>query len=282
MFATAGRHREVVDISIATEAVARQRGDREGLVYALVAPTLALYSLGRWDEALGRVAEADSIDSSPHARSESLWAVGILGARGKIDEGQALLDRLGMMRDSEQPDVLAGFAAAEAMLMSAAGRHAQARAAAARGLEQSNVLSLAEPSMRVCAIESISAGIELGELDAVEEALGRVLEMKPGERFAVLDAEVDRLSARVAARRGDTETAEAGFRMAEASFAAQGNPFALATTQLEHAELLREQGRHEEAEPLADAARAGFEELEATAMLERLQSMAGTTRSLAD
>ena len=70
-------------------------------------------------------------------------------------------------------------------------------------------------------------------------------------------------------------TAETGFTTAARLYADLGWPFDVAIVKLEHAEWLVEQGRVDEAQPLAAEARENFERLRAKPYLERLERLHG-------
>jgi hypothetical protein len=74
------------------------------------------------------------------------------------------------------------------------------------------------------------------------------------------------------------ESAEADFAEAARSFAELGVVFWRAVTQVEHAERLADEGRHDAAEPLFAEARAVFERLEATPWIGRASQAASAGR----
>jgi hypothetical protein len=82
-------------------------------------------------------------------------------------------------------------------------------------------------------------------------------------------AHIVRFRARLDAANGSDDSVDAGFRQAENLYRERSLVFLLATTQLEHAEWLADQGRAVEAEPLLAEARETFERLEATPWIER-------------
>jgi class 3 adenylate cyclase len=267
----AGRFVDTVELGAEVEAGARQRGDRELLVTALLNPLEALSALGCWQEALAKVAAADELEASHHARSDRLSAVAILCDQGELERGRTLLDAHEADREAEQADIASGFAGQEARLLRAEGRNGEARVAAERGLAHAESLGLGNYSVRSCLIEAIEAAFELGDLDDAAALLGRIDALQPGRLFPVLEAHGHRLHARLAAAVGGDDDPERRFRAADALFEQEGMVFALAVTRLEHAEWLAQQGRPDEG--LSAAARTTFEQLGAKPWLERVDTV---------
>jgi hypothetical protein len=93
--------------------------------------------------------------------------------------------------------------------------------------------------------------------------LARLDALPPGKR-----PYLHTLRARFRARIGN-DPADPLFAEAEQTLARLERPFDLAVIQLEHAEWLISEERADEAEPLLEAARATFEQLEAKPWLQR-------------
>ena len=85
-----------------------------------------------------------------------------------------------------------------------------------------------------------------------------------------MDAQLARLGARLAARRGETTAIDELSNAAIARFRELGTPFWLAVTLLEHAEWLAGEGRVEQAQAGLLEAREIFERLKCGPWLERL------------
>ncbi|HEY2073972.1 MAG TPA: AAA family ATPase, partial [Gaiellaceae bacterium] len=275
-----GHFLEAVELGAEVGAQARLRGDRESLVNALLNPIEALSALGRWQEVLDRVAEADELDASVHARSDLVSAVAVFCELGDREGGRAILDAQALDRDAEQADIVAGFAAAEARLLRAEGRLAEARAAAERGLGMSPQLGLQNYSVRLCLIDAVESALQAGDLDDAQHLLDRVAALKPGSRFPVLQAHALRLRARLDAANGDDERADRAFAEAAAIFDAEKLVFGLALTRIEHAEWLAANDREDEARRSAEQALETFEELRAVPWIERATPLAGPVRSV--
>jgi predicted ATPase/class 3 adenylate cyclase len=254
------------------EAQARQRGDREQLASARLGNIGVLAELGRWQEALTRAAEADQLQASPWASSGLIAIAHVHCEQGDIDAAQAVLDDQAWARDAEQPDMSAAFAIAEARLLRACDRSAEALAAAERGLAQRTELGITSWVIRSCLFEALEAALELDDHAKAGELLAFADGLQPGQLSPQLKAQRHRFHARLDARRASHDRVDDDFRSAETLFREYGFVFRHAVTQLEHAEWLLEQERVAEAAPLLAQARETFEQLEAKPWLERLAS----------
>jgi tetratricopeptide (TPR) repeat protein len=190
--------------------------------------------------------------------------------QGELTEAERLFREYESLRDGQQPELLAAFLAAEARLFRAHGRPADALAAAELGLTHRGELSSTSTKIKSNLVEAIEASFELGEFGRVEELVTSIEKLPPGERTASLDAQAARSRARLDAARGQDDEVDGGFRRAQALFREFGIAFYLGAAELEHAEWLASQGRHDEAEPLLAEAREIFERLEAKPWLDRL------------
>ncbi len=125
--------------------------------------------------------------------------------------------------------------------------------------------------LREAGAEGIEAAIALGDLDGAEELLADLTSRTNKREY--LRMHLDRLRARLAAARGDTEAAAAAFPPAVARLREFGAPFWLAVGLFEYGEWLAGQGRTGESEPLLTEASEIFELLKARPWLERLDSL---------
>jgi hypothetical protein len=113
------------------------------------------------------------------------------------------------------------------------------------------------------------SALALKDLAKVDELVGVVDALGPGERPPYLRAQALRFRARLADSRGNPDAVEPFFVAAEEAFAQLGMPFWLAVTQLEHAEWLVANGRGVNARPMLAGAVATFERLKALPWLDR-------------
>src|SRR5579871_2031829 len=97
---------------------ARQRGDREVMATQLSTSVGVLRRLGRWDEALARLADVEAMTKlSLWARSELIEAIPIYCERGELDRAEELLREQEWQRETDQPEFLVACAAVEARLL---------------------------------------------------------------------------------------------------------------------------------------------------------------------
>jgi predicted ATPase/class 3 adenylate cyclase len=273
------RYAEALALSDDIQARARQRGDREQLAFQLGGAIPMLAGLGRWQEGLDRAVETAQLQASSYARSEAVEAVQILCEQGRIEHAEALLLENGWQRDAEHTEAAAGFASAEARLLRAQNRPAEALAAAERGLAYGDQVGLTNYYMKRCMIEAVEAALDLDDLAKGDDLLTTIDDLLPGQRPPLLEAHRARFHARLDARRGIHDRVEHNFRSAETLFAEYGLVFHHAATQLEHAEWLVGQGRGDEAGLLLGEARVTFEQLEARPWLDRVDAVQAATRT---
>ncbi len=151
---------------------------------------------------------------------------------------------------------------AEAQALRAEGKLREALETAESALEGRAHLGITFLTVKLALVEALEAAFALGETDRVQEFLGIVDALRPGECPPLLEAQAHRFRAKLNAE-------EADFRAAATLFGELEMQFWLAVTLVEHGELLVEQGRTETAEPLLAQAHETFERLGAAPWLER-------------
>jgi class 3 adenylate cyclase/tetratricopeptide (TPR) repeat protein len=265
------RYADSVAVIAEIEVWARQRGNRERLAAARLGCVPSLVELGRWQEALGRAEEADELGASLWSRTEVINVVAVLCEQQRLDAAQAILDGQRWQRDAE-PEMVAAYSAAEARLLRAKKRPAEALAAAERGLSHRTDVGMANQRIKRCLVEALEGALEMDDHDNAADLLAIVDVLQPGELTPSLEAQRHRFHARLDSLRGNHVHFERHYRTAEAIFAEYDLAFHLAVTQLEHAEWLISQGRRDEAQPLLAHAGGTFERLEAEPWITRLQS----------
>jgi uncharacterized OB-fold protein len=176
-------------------------------------------------------------------------------------------------RDAEQADLIATFGAAEAALLRAQGRPAEASASATRGLTVREEVGISNAWVKRCLIEAIEASLAGDDLERADELLASAEALRPGDVSPHLDGHRARLRAQVEARKGGERVDEL-FRHAERVFGESAVPFHLAVAQLEHAEWLLAQPHAADAHILLAEARATFQRLEAAPWLARVEAAA--------
>ncbi|HET7354205.1 MAG TPA: adenylate/guanylate cyclase domain-containing protein [Gaiellaceae bacterium] len=266
-------HLDALALTEQMEATTRQRGNREWLTMARIGSITSLVELGRWQEALERVAEADERLASPFTRADLVTAVPVLCDQGRVDAAAALLADQEWQRNAEQTEVAVAFAGAEARLLRAQNRPEEALAAAERGLSHREELGVTSLMVRNCLWQALEAAFDLGELTKADVLLASVDDLRPGQITPSLDGHRTRFRARLSARRGEHRDVERNYRRAQALFSEHGFAFHQAATELEHAEWLVGQSRSEQAQRLLAHARETFEQLAAEPWLQRVDAV---------
>jgi tetratricopeptide (TPR) repeat protein len=267
------RFAETLTLSDEMLAVARQRGDSQAMAAARLGDIPSLVELGHWDDALARAAEAEQLQASPAALSEAIFGVPVLCERGDLEAAAALLAPHEWQREAEHTEFLASFAVTEARLLRSRNSLAEALAAAERGLACRGELGIASRKVKLSLVEALEAALALDDLVKADELITILDELQPGQLTPILAGERARFHARIAARRGATESVEHDFQTAARTFGEHSLVFRHALTLLEHAEWLVEQERPADARPLLDQAREAFEQLRATPWVERVDAI---------
>jgi class 3 adenylate cyclase/tetratricopeptide (TPR) repeat protein len=261
---------EALDLCDRSAALARRRGDRRWESSLRTGGLIELFQLGRWDEAIAVAAEEAPLVTNEMTMGSLLNVALVHCERGEVDAARDIVRAGEGIRASANPQGLAGFAAVEARVLRAEGRHAEALAAAKRGLAVRLDLSITDATIKGCLVEAVTAALDLGDLEEAEALMSIPDSLDPGDLTPFLQASAARLRARLDAARGGGEGIGQRFRSAAGLFREFGFVFYLAVTQLEYGEWLVGEGRDTEAEPVLSEARETFERLRATPWLERL------------
>jgi class 3 adenylate cyclase/tetratricopeptide (TPR) repeat protein len=267
---------EVLDLIERSLLIALRRGNRRMQSILRTGSLGSLSLLGRWDEALTVAAEEEPSVASDLVRGQLLVVSSIHCERGNLDAARALLAASDTLRDNDNWQLRAGFAAEEARLLRAQGRPDQALAVAERALAAVGELTITDTGAKATLVEAIEAALAVPDLNKAEELLAIPESLDAGELTPFLRANTARLNARLDAARGNSERVEDRFRTAASLFREFGLVFHVAVTQLEHAEWLTSQQRADEADALLAEARQTFERLEAAPWLERTGQAAAT------
>jgi predicted ATPase/class 3 adenylate cyclase len=270
------RHEDALAVLEEIETQERHRGNRERVTGARNNGIASLGALGRWEEALARAEEGEQSLASPRVRADVVNAAPILCERGDPDAAEALLGRHRWAREAEQAELAAFYAAAEARLLRAQGRPAEAITAAARPLNQLSQVGITSMPVKRALVEALDAALELDDLGKTDELLAVIDALQPGELTPWLEAQRVRIHARLDVRRGGDDHVEHRFRTATMLFDEGRFVFHRAVTQAEHAEWLTSRGRADEGEALRAAAHATFEQLGARPWLDRVEAALAT------
>jgi tetratricopeptide (TPR) repeat protein len=270
------RFEEVLELGRQGLELARRTGDRLWEVSFMVGDTGELVYLGRWDEAVERLDRVDTFDEQVQdiVRTGLCTLVPVFGYRGELKRAREMLAVMRDMETSQDVQVRAAFLVTQASLLRAEGKYAEALAAAEEAFATRVEFGVRAQHVKEALVESVEAAFALGDLDKVEELLGVIEGLRPGELTPYVQAQGARFGARLAAARKETERVEPGFEAAARQFSDLSMPFARAVTLLEYGEWLVSQDRAAEAAPKFEQAGATFEQLKATPWVERLERVA--------
>ncbi len=264
VFESADRFSETLAITKRALAHAARAGDQSWELMLRSGNVSSLVLVGRWGEA---IETADELARSPHGHQVASMlgcALEVDCLRGDVERAK---ERLSSMTDeSEDPQVRASQALFKAFVLRAEGDPAAALDALQPAHDARKSLGIRFLTVKLAIIEELECASALGDAARIDRVLEAIDELRPGERPPLLTAHAARFRAR---RTTDASEAEREFRGAAEIFRDHHLVFWLAVTQLEHAELLVEEGRSDDAEPLLAEARETFERLEARPWLER-------------
>ena len=264
IFESADRFSETLAITDRALAHAARAGDQSWELMLRSGKVSSLVLVGRWGEA---IETADELARSPHGHQVASMlgcALEIDCRRGDVERAK---ERLSSVTDeSEDPQVRASHALYKAIVLRAEGDPAAALEALQPALDARESLGIRFLTVKLAIIEELECASALGDAARIDRVLEAIDELRPGDRRPLLTAHAARFRAR---RTTDASEAEREFRGAAEIFRDHHLVFWLAVTQLEHAELLVEHGRSDDAEPLLAEARETFERLEAHPWLER-------------
>jgi hypothetical protein len=193
--------------------------------------------------------------------------------RGRIERAEWALAFAARLQHSADVQDRAAYATAKATVLRAAGRHAEALAAAEEAIAMVDILGWGSQVAKQGLVEAIEAALAVGELERAETLVALIEDRPRGAVPLYLRAH----AARFRARLSTGSEVEPRLKSAAATFRELGLPFWTAVAEFELAEWLVAHGRDHEAAPLLSGARETFERLEATPWLERAD-LAGAGR----
>jgi predicted ATPase/class 3 adenylate cyclase len=268
------RIREGLELALRGVELGRKIGDRgvDGALREWVRGNMLL--LGQWDEVFAEERELDIEDEQILAWHRFLL-VGPLVWRGELEEAERRVEAIRPHVDIRELQQVANFRIAEAELLLASGRASEAHAVAEGVVEMHAELvgGTSQGAVKQALAVALESALTIGNEEKVDELLGLVERIPPGQITPSVRALGARFAARRAVLRRDSETASAGFLAAARIFREIETPFELALVLLEHAEWLAGDGQMDEVEGLAAEARELFDRLRAIPYLERLASL---------
>jgi predicted ATPase/class 3 adenylate cyclase len=262
--------------------LARRKGDRASELTALLGHVGPLIALGRWDEALAFVNEAEAAEELEAMQWTSVRVAEVVPVyirRGDLEAARRVFNVARARSDEHNDEIRARVASIEIELINAEGDHRAALSMANDVLKLLPVLALMDIGLKRAIARGVEAALELGDLETADAMLNVVRRASPGLVTPLLRAQVARLGARLSALRGEHDSVEAGFTAAIAELGDLRMPFERAVTEVELAEWLDSQGRHEDAAAVTLEARAVFARLGAPPWVDRVEAVLASGRS---
>ena len=234
------------------------------------------FFMGQWDGIEPPVEELQAHEWDALVWSLRLDFAGLLVpmhvVRGRLDEAREILRHVPSERRAESQE-RSGIAIGRAMLAYGEGRYDEALALMAEAADPAGTVGTDHPYFKQALAGSLDVALALDDLSRVEPIFDRARALPPSQRQPFVGAQLERYDAHLAARSGDSETADRRFRRAAADHREAVLPLWLAAVLLEHAEWLSSEGRADEGEPLLVEAREIFMSLEAAPWLDRLDAL---------
>ncbi len=271
----AGKRAEAEAVIERGIALARRRGDR-GWELSLTANLVDSYfESGRWDEVEQVVAampEEGRLTSDPVQASTMLWVAEMALYRGELERVSELAAAYAAWGDTENVTAAGVRIWARVLIAQAEGRHDDAMSECLTALGDATHRTNPE-AVEALFERGCESACENADAETLADLVALVAAAPIEHQSPSLVAHTLLQRARLTALRSG---AEAGFEAAVAALRDVGEPFWVATGQLEQAEWLAAHGRSDEIDPLLTEARDVFERLRARPRLERLETIQGT------
>jgi len=264
-------------------ALARRRGDRHWEISFLGAKADELRLAGRWDEYLALVEELlAGVDPVETGRRGDLLltAARTLIDRGDPEEARRYLALIRDTLDTTDIQVERMLLAKEQYLAQADGRPNDALRPLRR-LVESSVELMNAGALAEALLDAATLAMEVGDPGRALVIAEPVDALPEGSHSRMIDSQLFRLRANGAAARGDDGAAGDAFALALANARNLAQAYFLAPVLVDYGRWLVRKGQAEEAAPLLAEARDLFQEMGATAWLERVAHIeAGSSRTL--
>jgi class 3 adenylate cyclase/tetratricopeptide (TPR) repeat protein len=271
----ADRFAEVIELSRQGLDLARRVGDRLWEQSFSFGDLEEHVNLGRWDEAEERAQQIRPEEGLPEfLRMSALNLVPMHVWRGELDEARRVLAGFPEAESSGDVQTRTAYRRCEAQVLRAEGRLPEAMAAGEEAFAARLEFGIQAGIVKEGLVQALEAAFELGDEDKLDQLLGDIEALRPGEVTPYLRTQGARFAAKLAARRGESDRVEPSFAAAAEGFRELSMPFHVAVTQLELGEWLVSSDRAEEARGLFTEAREVFERLRARPWIEQIDRVA--------
>ena len=213
---------------------------------------------------------------STNAAASLLWSVRLDYAcpvtvvnveRGRLDVARAIAEHVPAEERAETQE-RAAIALGRAAVARGEGRWEDALQRAVEAASLGGTIGNFHVLFKQAIAAALDAAVALDNPSRTDEIFERIRRLSPGVRTPLVDAQLARYDAHLAAGAGELDGADRRFRNAAELLREVGARFYLAVVLLEHGEHLTAE-RPDEAEPLLAEACEIFERLEAAPWLER-------------
>jgi class 3 adenylate cyclase/tetratricopeptide (TPR) repeat protein len=263
------RTRDALDHCEQALELTRARGDRVWERELLGSKVNSLAALGRWDEAL---ALADTLGMDRADEQAIFYLSDALVGIARIQTARA--DSAALEKTTEL--IALGLTSTDTQIRNSC---ATARAIVAQSLDRPeeayelahSVIGGEDPgSRRFAYAEACLAAWRLEHAKDLQDLIGYVDDLPPGDVIPSMRAQADRFAGLLAARRDDRVTGIERLERAAEAFRRLGYPFELAQVLLERGEALLQGGQPNGAEMALAEAGAAFAGLQAEPWMERV------------
>ncbi len=270
-----GRNAEGYEVVQRGISLARRRGDRVWESSLLTNLVSELIVQGRWEDAEQAAAEMPDdggVTTDPVHASTKLDLATLALLRGESERAVELASPYTAWGDTARVQSRGMGLWARAIVAAAELRFEDAVAECVRALRDEQI-ALDPAACEVLIEAGCEAAWAARDADGISTILA-LFDASPVDAAASTEARLALQRARLAALRQEPEPA---FESAVSAFRVNGEPYWIATAQLEQAEWLAAHGRGAEAAPLLAEARGTFERLRVTPRLERVELLEALT-----
>jgi class 3 adenylate cyclase/tetratricopeptide (TPR) repeat protein len=282
-FGADGDDPTAVEHSETAMELARRRGDWSFQVVAGANLVKSYIFLGRWTEA-EKICQDLLAGPQVRAADQLRARLVVLHAwRGNLAAAEQMLRETTLLPSNDDVQDRSLHKATVATYAAAAGDWVSALdAATAACREAIDALGLAFESVRQAWPEAMDAALNLGRLDVANDLMQLISNQPIGFIPPYLRAQQARFRARLATTSGRHDGVEDHFRTGEAILADLGYPYWLARVQVDYAEWLIEQHRHDDARSRLAEALGGLERLDAQPAVAQARDLLRMLSTTAD